>query len=66
MMEAKTSFQRKETRIRTIGDLKELLKDVPDELVIGYVDFSGGEMVDIWQQKDKDIAGRESRRVNID
>jgi len=66
MMEAKSSFQRKEMRIRTIGDLKEFLKDVPGELIIGYVDFSGDEMVDIWQQKHKDIAGRERQEVNID
>lgn len=58
MMDAQPSFQRKEMRIRTIGDLKELLKDVPDELVIGYVDFSGDETVVIWQERD-------NRWVNI-
>lgn len=66
MMEAKPSFQRKEMRIRTIGDLKEFLKDVPDRLVIGYVDFSGDETVLIWQQGSKNIDGQEYQRVNID
>jgi hypothetical protein len=64
-MGAKPSFQRKEMRIRTIGDLKELLKDMPDELVIGYVDFSGDETVVIWQQRNKNIDGQEYQQVNI-
>ena len=50
-MKAKSSLQRKEMRIRTIDDLKEFLKDVPGELEIGYVDFSGDDIVAIWQEK---------------
>jgi len=51
MTEAKPSFQKREMRIRTISDLKNLLKDVPDGLIIGYVDFSGDDEVVIWQEK---------------
>ena len=50
-MEAKPSFRKKEMIIRTIGDLKELLKDVPDKLVIGYVDLLGDDEVMIWKEK---------------
>jgi len=50
-MEEKRGFHGRVMEIRTIGDLKEFLKDVPDERVIGYMDFSGGETVRIWEEK---------------
>jgi len=51
MTEAKSSFQKREMRIQTIGDLKNLLKDMPDKLVIGYVDFLGDDEIMIWREK---------------
>jgi len=55
----KKPFQKKEMRVRTIGDLKKLLEVVSDELEIGYVDFSGNDTVMIWQDENQ-------RWVNID
>jgi len=31
--------------------LKNLLKDMPDKLVIGYVDFLGDDEIMIWREK---------------
>jgi hypothetical protein len=38
----------REKFVETIGDLKALLKDVPDELPIRYADFGGDSMVGVW------------------